>query len=108
MSLELLLFALLGLGAWHWWDGLQKRELALQAAQQACARAGVQLLDASVALRRLRLARDENQRVRVNREYAFDYSATGDDRQVGRIYLQGMRVVGVSLIHSVDNVQPLR
>lgn len=107
MSLELGLYLFLGLGAWYWWDGLQKRELALQAAQRACAQAGVQFLDASVSLRKLSLRRDENQRARFYREYAFDYSTQGDDRQVGRVYLLGPRVMSISLIQARDNVVPL-
>jgi len=67
MSAEWALFAVLGLVAWQWWDGLQKRELALQAAQRACVQAGVQFLDASVSLRKLSLRRDENQRARFYR-----------------------------------------
>lgn len=100
MSLEVGLFAVLGLVAWHWWDGLQKRELALQAAQRACAQAGVQFLDASVSLRKLALRRDENQRARFYREYAFEYSTAGDDRQAGRVYMLGARVLSASLIQA--------
>jgi len=106
--LEVLLMAGLGLVAWHWWDGLQKRELALQAAQRACAQAGVQLLDASVSLRKMALRRDDNQRVQFYREYAFDYSSVGDDRQVGRIYMLGARVLSSSLIQVGSNVFPWR
>jgi hypothetical protein len=100
MTLELGLFAGLAVVAWHWWDGLQKRELALQAAQRACAQAGVQLLDASVSLRKLALRRDENQRARLYREFAFEYSTAGDDRQAGRVYMLGARVLSASLIQA--------
>lgn len=108
MSLEWVLFAVLGSLAWQWWDGLQKRELALQAAQRACAQAGVQFLDASVALRKLALRRDENLRARFYREYAFEYSASGEDRQPGRVYMLGARVLSTSLIQAGDNVVPFR
>lgn len=101
ISYEWVLFLVLGVIAWQWWEGLQKRELALQAAQRACAQAGVQFLDASVSLRRLTLRRDENQRARLYREFAFEYSITGEDRQPGRIYMLGSRVLSASLIQSV-------
>ena len=107
MSLEVGLFAVLGFVAWHWWDGLQKRELALQAAQRACAQAGVQFLDASVSLRKLSLKRDENMRARFYREFAFEYSTAGDDRQAGRVYMLGARVLSTNLIQAVSNVYPL-
>jgi hypothetical protein len=93
----LLLGGLAGLGAF-WWDGLQKRELALQAARRACEQAGVQFLDESVALRRMRLRRDAEQRARIYREFGFEYSSAGDDRQVGRVYLLGNRVLSADLI----------
>jgi type II secretory pathway component PulJ len=100
MSPEWVIFAMLAFIAWHWWDGLQKRELALQAAQRLCAQAGVQFLDSSVALRRLSLRRDENQHARLYREFAFEYSTSGDDRQPGRVYMLGARVLSASLIQS--------
>ncbi len=93
----LLLAGLAGLGAF-WWDGLQKRELALQAARRVCEQAGVQLLDDTVALRRLALRRDPEMRARVYREYGFEYSSVGDDRQAGRVYLLGRRVLSADLI----------
>lgn len=97
MSAEALLIIVIGFLAMFWWDGLQKRELALAAVRRACEQAGVQFLDASVALRRLTLRRDAEQRARVYREYSFDYSTTGEDRQIGRIWLLGARVVDLQL-----------
>ena len=106
MRLENLLLLLLAALAWFWWDGLQKREIALAAARLACERAGVQFLDASVALRKIRLRRDDMQRARFYREYAFEYSTQGDDRQPGWVWLLGPRVVNVTLVE--QNVVPLR
>ncbi len=107
MSPEGLLLLLLAALMWFWWDSLQKREIALAAARLACERAGVQFLDASVALRKLRLRRDSEQRARLHREYAFEYSTEGDDRQPGWIWLLGARVVDVTLVER-NNVVPFR
>ena len=104
MSPEGLLLLLLGVLAWFWWDSLQKREIALTSARLACDRAGVQFLDGSVALRRLKLRRDEERRARFYREFAFEYSSQGDDRQAGRVWLLGARVVNVVLVE--QNVVP--
>ena len=98
MSSEWLLLAGLAALAWFWWDSLQKRELAVRAARAECARASVQFLDDSVALSRMRLRRDGNQRARLYREYSFDYSSIGDDRQPGRVYLLGEKVLSANLI----------
>lgn len=93
----LLLAGLAGLGVFFW-DGLQKRELALQAARRVCEQAGVQFLDDTVALRKLALRRDADMRTRVYREYGFEYSSVGDDRQAGRVYMLGNKVLSADLI----------
>jgi hypothetical protein len=98
MSSDWLWLVGLGAVAWFWWDSLQKREIAVRAARVECERASVQFLDDSVALSKMRLRRDNNQRVRIYREYSFDYSSVGDDRQAGRVYLLGERVLTANLI----------
>jgi hypothetical protein len=98
MSSEWLLLTSLAVLAWFWWDSLQKRELAVRAARAVCERAGVQFLDDSVAVSKMRLKRDSNQRARIYREYSFDYSSVGDDRQAGRVYLLGESVLSADLI----------
>jgi len=98
MSSEWLpLVAVFGM-AWFWWDSLQKRELAVRAARAVCERANVQFLDESVALSKMRLRRDSNQRARLYREFSFEYSSMGDDRQAGRVYLLGDTVLSADLI----------
>jgi hypothetical protein len=98
MSWELALTAGLLLVGWFWWDSLNKRELAVRAARGVCERAGVQFLDESVALKKLSLGRDTQQRAKLQRTFAFEYSSTGDDRQPGFVYLLGARVVDANLI----------
>jgi len=98
MSSEWLLLAGLAAMAWFWWDSLQKRELAVRAARAVCERAGVQFLDDSVAVSKMKLQRDSNQRVRIYREFSFDYSSVGDDRQAGRVYLLGEIILSADLI----------
>ena len=61
---ELSALSLLGLLAWFWFDSLKARETGIAAARNACEREGVQLLDETVAGRSLRLARDEDGRMR--------------------------------------------
>ena len=95
---EWLAIALLGALGWLVWDGLQKREAAIDAARVVCRRAEVQLLDETVSLRRLALHRDEGQQIRVYREFAFEYALTGNERLPGRVYLLGSKVLGCELI----------
>jgi hypothetical protein len=76
-------------GGLFWMDSLRARERALAAGRNACARYGVQLLDETVQFARLRLARDEDGRVRLKRTYSFEFSDTGDNRRHGAIVMLG-------------------
>jgi hypothetical protein len=93
------LFALaLGLAAATLWiDSLRAREHAVAAGRAACARYGVQLLDETVSFARLRLARDEEGRLRLRRTYVFEFSETGDNRRHGAIVMLGARLEDLRL-----------
>jgi hypothetical protein len=90
-----LLIALLALaaGAWLWLDGLRARDAAVAAARSACQAEGVLFLDDTVALSALRLGRDANGRVRIQRAYAFEYSDSGNNRIKGSVVLLGREVI---------------
>ena len=90
--LELLVLALLGAAVWLWLDSLKAREIGVKAAQAACADEGLQFLDDTVAIRSLRLIRDDDGRLRLRRVYGFEYSDTGDNRRPGTVTLLGQRV----------------
>ena len=76
-------------GIAFWVDSLRARERALVAGRRACERYGVQLLDATVQFARLRLARDDEGRLRLRRTYTFEFSDTGDNRRHGAIVMLG-------------------
>ncbi len=63
-----------------WLDHLGARERAQALGQRLCAEAGVQLLDQSVALRRIDLMRDAEGRLGLRRWYGFELSTDGTDR----------------------------
>ena len=86
----ILLFAAL---AWLWLDSLKAREIAVRGAREACAAEGLMLLDYTVAIASLKLARDGEGRIRIQRAYDFEYSDTGDNRLKGGIVLLDHRVV---------------
>ncbi|MCC7486941.1 MAG: DUF3301 domain-containing protein [Burkholderiales bacterium] len=92
----LAIVALAALG-WLWFDSLKAREAALEAARAACGAEGLQLLDATVAIAGLALARDHDGRVLVRRAYEFEFSDTGDNRRKGGLVLLGNRVVLVNV-----------
>lgn len=97
MSWELLLLALLGGVGWYWYAGMQARERAVAVGRRACSDANLQFLDESVALRRVRLARNGDGQLQFQRDYHFEFSDTGDNRRPGVIRMLGERVEWVSL-----------
>ncbi|WP_185265870.1 DUF3301 domain-containing protein [Halopseudomonas xiamenensis] len=85
-----------GIGAWIW-RGLGLRDRALRIARQHCRQAGVQLLDESVALTRLRLGRGRHGRPGIKRRYSFEFSVTGERRYTGFVELHGDTLLKIEL-----------
>jgi len=75
--------------ALFWVDALRARERALAAGRGACERYGVQFLDATVVFAALRIARNDEGRLRLRRTYAFEFSDTGNNRRHGAIVMLG-------------------
>ncbi len=94
----LLLLALAGI--WFWLDTLKAREAGVAAARAACAEEGWQFLDESVVGRGVRLARDDEGRLRLRRIYAFEYSESGFNRSVGSVTLLGQELEWLSIRHA--------
>jgi hypothetical protein len=76
-----------------WYHVLRLRERATAHARRLCELHGVQLLDDSVALHRLRVGWRRGA-LHVMREYRFETSRGGDDRQSASVRLLGDRIVG--------------
>ena len=87
--LSLLLFAAT---VWLWLDSLKAREVAVRAARAACVAEALLLLDDTVAIANLKLKRDDDGHVKLQRAYDFEYSDTGNNRLNGSIVLLGHRV----------------
>ena len=88
------IFGILALGAlaWLWLDSLKTREIAISAARAACAAEELMLLDATVAIAGLKLARDDDGRLKLQRVYDFEFSDTGNNRLKGSVVMLGHRV----------------
>lgn len=80
-----------------WADSLRARERAVRAGRAACERYSLQLLDDTVSIARLRLARDEAGRIRIARTYTFEFSDTGNNRRQGAIVMRGAEVEDLQL-----------
>jgi hypothetical protein len=82
---------------WLWLDSLRARERAIDAGRSACRRYGLQLLDDTVAIARLGLARNRDGRLVLERRYVFEFSETGDNRRSGAMVLVGSELRDIQL-----------
>lgn len=85
------LFGLLLLAgiSWYWFNAVHAKEIARQACRQRCNDVGVIFLDDTAALTRMRLRRDGEGRIRIYREYQFEFTSDGSRRYGGEIALLG-------------------
>jgi Protein of unknown function (DUF3301) len=95
-ALLALLLAILGT-AWFWHDSLGARERANEAAMETCRRTGAELLDGTVAFRRLQPVRIGGGSLQLRRTYVFDYTRDGVTRQQGFVLMTGRTVETVGL-----------
>jgi Protein of unknown function (DUF3301) len=90
--MELLGLVLLTALGWLWYDSLNVREIAVRAAREACVAEQLLFLDDTVGIVNLKLARNDEGRIQLQRAYDFEYSDTGDNRRKGSIVMVGQRV----------------
>ena len=95
--IDFILILVLCAMAWYWWDTAYCNELALTNCRNHCNASEVQLLDGSVARRRVWLRRNENGSVQLCRLYGFEYSENHESRHNGYIVLLGRKVVETRL-----------
>lgn len=96
-TFEIATILVLSLAAWLWLDSIKARDIGIEAVKLACASRGLQLLDDTVAIAELRLARDENGRLLLSRRYGFEFSTSGEDRCRGSVTLLGHRIVALDI-----------
>ena len=95
--LELATLVVFLAAALFWLDSMRAREAALDAGRRVCAAEAVQFLDWTVAVKKMRLMRADDGRLRIQRTYEFEYSVTGNDRLKGAITLLGTQLLAVHL-----------
>ena len=96
MPTLLILMAISAAAFAFWSAGRAAAERAIVLGRDACRAAGVQLLDQTVHASGLRLRRGRDGWLGLERSFRFEYSHDGSDRHVGRLVLQGDRLVGFS------------
>jgi len=80
-----------------WRAAVEARAIAFHAAHEACARAGLQLLDGTVVFKSWRAGHAPGGGIRLFRTYLFDYSEDGASRRQGFVILRGREVEIVGL-----------
>jgi Protein of unknown function (DUF3301) len=90
-------FLLVLLAIYLWQASLRAKERARHFAVGLCADAGVQLLDQTVSLQRLRIRRGDDGRLHWLRRYRFELSTNGSDRHQGSLDVMHDRLVAHSL-----------
>ncbi len=89
---ELLVVLLFGLGALYFMSAIRVRELAIRAVHGASRNEDFQLLDETVHIRRVSMSRDRTGRWRVWRQYRFDYTYDGVQREQGFVVMLGKQL----------------
>lgn len=90
--MELVALALLTALGWLWYDSLNVREIAVRAAREACRAEDLLFLDETVGIVSLKLSRDGEGHLQLQRAYDFEFSDTGNNRLRGSVVMLGKRV----------------
>lgn len=92
----IIILLLLAIG-WFWWDSRGAAERAIQAVKNHCERTGVNLLNDTVAWKKIRLKRNRSGRVQIERTYFFEFASDLQQRYRGEIVMLGQQVKSVHL-----------
>lgn len=90
----ILLFA--AFGAWFW-HHLGIRQVALGHARRTLKQEGVQLLDQSIILARIRPCRSDETLFAFRRYYQFEFTSIGDRRFLGWVIMVGRKLEKVEM-----------
>ncbi len=86
-----------GLFFYYWWSSWKYKGRAMGFAMDHCRRLDLQLLDQSMVIRGLWLARKSDGSLVIRRIYQFEFTSTGEQRYQGRIVLIGMALKSIDL-----------
>jgi len=89
---ELLLLATILLIGWFWSDTISKREIAIYTGRELARRCNLQLLDETVACKKLSFARNNKGQMQLVRLYEFEVSADGRSRLPCKLTLLGKQL----------------
>ncbi|RME33502.1 MAG: DUF3301 domain-containing protein [Gammaproteobacteria bacterium] len=88
---------LIGGVIWFWAESMRVREHLLEIVRRACKEMDAQLLDETVVVRRIRLARGDRGWPTLLRTYQFEFTLDGFTREQGSATLLGNRLLHLQL-----------
>ena len=95
---------ILGIGGWY--RIMEARERANFEVATTCRKAGLQLLDGTVSFGGLRITRDHQRHLVLERTYNFDYSSDGFARKQGFVILRRGHVHSIGLAPEDSPINP--
>ncbi|MDH5424535.1 MAG: DUF3301 domain-containing protein [Gammaproteobacteria bacterium] len=88
----------------YWIDSVKVKELARKAGALACKKHDVQFLDNTVVKCKTGLRKHHANLVTIERQYTFDFSTDGEQRESGIIIMAGHHLIEVHMdFHTYDN-----
>lgn len=92
MILTILTLIFVIAAVWFWQSQMRAKETAFAACRRFCEEKNLQLLDETVALKKIAIRREQGS-WHVLRRYQFEYCSHGHDRKTGGVVLHGYQVV---------------
>jgi hypothetical protein len=89
---EILLLILVLLIAWFWFDTVSKREIAIRIGRELASRCHLQLLDETIACKKIWFGRNHHGQMQLIRLYEFEVSADGQSRLACQLQLLGKQL----------------
>jgi len=94
---NIIIILFLVLLAWFWLNSIRVKEIAMQAAAEACKQIEAQFLDQTASLEKIGFERNSRGRLTLQRTYSFDFSRDRETRQKGHVNLSGQVITQVFL-----------
>lgn len=97
MSDSTIVLLIIAVIAWFWWDSRGVAEHATRVAKQYCDSMQVSFLNDTVAWQKVRLKRNLQGRMALERSYFFEFASDGQQRYRGEVVMLGKRVQSIQL-----------
>lgn len=97
MTVELLVIIFMLVGMAYWLDGMRCKEIARDAGKKSCNEYELVFLDDTVVLVKIRLHRDNSGRMKLYRQYQFEFTSGGDYRYKGKVIMLGKYVININM-----------